>query len=203
MNIYLLIRMRIRDQKKHNTIVKSAIRLINRLGFSGISIAKIARAAKVSPATIYIYFKNKEDFFTKIYIDIIEKMHDAALQGVDESKTIEQQFKMIWINFFTYSNTNQDFVNYREHFEQTLMMKKIRAEDFKLNKYITKLFQKGIEEKIIKNLPLPFLVAFSLIPIITLLKFNFEGTIDMDDDLINQASEIAWNILKSNKEISD
>ena len=65
--------MRTRDQAKYDAIVKSSIQLINTIGFDGISISKIAKKAKVSPATIYIYFENKEDLFTKLYIDIREK----------------------------------------------------------------------------------------------------------------------------------
>jgi AcrR family transcriptional regulator len=53
--------MRTRDQKKYNAVVKSSIKLTNELGFSGISVSKIAKRANVSPATIYIYFENKED----------------------------------------------------------------------------------------------------------------------------------------------
>jgi len=56
--------------------------LTNELGFDGISISKIARKAKVSPATIYIYFENKEDLLTKIYRDIRSKMSQGALEGL-------------------------------------------------------------------------------------------------------------------------
>ena len=122
MTVYLLIKMRLRDIKKYNAIVKTSIRLVNKLGFSGISIAKIAKEAEVSPATIYIYFENKEDLFTKLYIDIKKEMDQAALQGLDDSKSIEEQFKLIWHNYLTYALANIDFIIYREHFEQTSMV---------------------------------------------------------------------------------
>ena len=197
MSVYLFIKMRIRDKKKQDAIVKTSIRLVNDLGFSGISISKIAEEAGVSPATIYIYFKNKEDLFTKIYIDIRKGMSQAALQGVDDSKSIEDQFKSIWYGFFKYSLEHSDYLIYREHFEQTSMMNNINPEEFELFKQVTNLFNNGIKEKSIKNYPIPFLTAFAFIPIITLLKFNSEGTITMDDDLIHQASEIAWNTVKA------
>ncbi|QEE15767.1 TetR/AcrR family transcriptional regulator [Promethearchaeum syntrophicum] len=188
--------MRIRDQKKYNAIVQTSIQLINELGFSGISIAKIAHEAKTSPATIYIYFENKEDLLTKIYLNIRKKISQAALQGLDDAKSIKEQFKLIWHNFFTYALAHNDFLIYREYFERTSMMKKIRQENFELFKYITNLLQRGIKEKSIKELPLPFLTAFAFMPIISLLKVNFEAGIKMDDNLINQASEIAWKSIK-------
>ena len=67
MNVYLYLTMRTRDQKKYDAIVRSSIELTNKFGLSGISISKIAKKANVSPATIYIYFENKEDLLTVIY----------------------------------------------------------------------------------------------------------------------------------------
>jgi len=197
MSVYLFNNMRPRDKKKQDAIIKTSIQLVNDLGLSGISISKIAEDAEVSPATIYIYYKNKEDLFTKIYIDIRNRMSQASLQGLDDIKSIKAQFKSIWYNFFTYSLQHIDYLIYREHFEQSSMMDNINQEEFKLFKQVTSLFKKGIKEKIIQNYPLPFLTAFAFIPIITLLKFNSEGLISMDDDLIHQASEIAWNTIKN------
>ena len=74
--------MRTRDQAKYDSIVEATITLTNKLGIDGISISKIAKKAKVSPATIYIYFENKEDLFTKLYVDIRKKMSQGALEGL-------------------------------------------------------------------------------------------------------------------------
>jgi len=199
MSVYLSIKMRTRDKKKYNAIVKASIRLINKLDFSGISMAKIAKEAKVSPATIYIYFENKEDLFTKIYIDIRKKMGQAAMNGLEHNKSIEEQFKSIWHNYLTYALAHINFIIYRENFEQTSMMKKIQQNDFELFNYITDIIQRGIKEQCIKNLPLTLLTSFAFMPIITLLKFHFEGRINIDDKFINQASNLAWNVVKSDK----
>ena len=120
MNERLFIIMRVRDEKKQNAIIKTSIRLVNDLGFSGISISKIAEEAGVSPATIYIYYKNKEDLFTKIYISVRNGMSQASLKGIDDSKPIKDQFKLIWYNFFNYCIKHVDHLTYREHFEQIL-----------------------------------------------------------------------------------
>ena len=191
--------MRIRDEKKYNSIVKSSIRLVNQLGFSGISISKIAKAAKVSPATIYIYFENKQDLFTKIYVDIRNQMSQAGLQDVEKQKTIEEKFKSIWLNFFSFAKTHKGYIIYREQFEQTSMIKDIDVQSFELFKYITELLQQGIKEDIIRDLPLPFLTSFAFIPLITLLRYDFDGSIIIDDKLLIEASSIAWKtIIKDN-----
>ena len=189
--------MRTRDEAKHDAIVKAAIRLTNELGFDGISISKIAKKAKVSPATIYIYFENKEDLFTKIYIDIRKKMSQGALQELGEGMNTEEVFKSIWYNAFKFNLQHQEYLTYREQFEQTTMMRNIKADEFKLFQTVDELLKRGIKERTIKDHPLPLLTAFAYVPIITLMKYHHAKVIEMDEDNIKQACEIAWNAIQS------
>ena len=175
--------------------MRASIQLINTLGFDGISISKIAKKAEVSPATIYIYFENKNDLFSKLYIDIRKKMSQGALQGLQDDMTIEQTFKSIWHNSFTYNLNHPEFLVFREQFEQTSMMKSINENEFESYRFVTNLLQRGIGENTIKNYPLPILTAFAFIPIVTLLKFHLGDTIKMNEDHVKQAIEIAWNAI--------
>ncbi|MFW9794455.1 MAG: TetR/AcrR family transcriptional regulator [Candidatus Thorarchaeota archaeon] len=189
--------MRTRDQAKYESIIEASIKLINELGFDGISISKIAKKAKVSPATIYIYFENKEDLLTKLYIDIRKKMSQGGLEGVEEGMTLEEIFKSIWHHAFSFNLRHPEYLAYREQFEQTSMMRNIRVEDFELFQTIDHLLKRGIKEKTIKALPLPILTAFSYAPIITLLNYHHAGIVKMDESQIEQACEIAWNAIHS------
>jgi AcrR family transcriptional regulator len=189
--------MRTRDQKKYDAIVDASIKLTNKLGFDGISIAKIAKKAKVSPATIYIYFKNKEDLFTQLYVDIRKKMSQGALQGLEEGMATEEAFKSIWYHSFTYNLLHREYIKYRERFEQTTMMRGIKHEEFTLFQTVDELLKRGIKEKTIKEYPLPILTAFAYVPIVTLLNFHHAGIIEMNEDNIKQACEIAWNAIHS------
>ena len=190
--------MRPKDQTKYNAIINSSLELVKELGFVGISISKIAKQANISPATIYIHFKNREDLFTKLYTKIRTSMSDGALDGVNEEMDIEQVFKSIWINSFSYNLNNPDYLIYREKFEQTPMMENIKGEDFKLYNYVNGLFQRGIKEQTIKDLSIPLLTSFAFFPIITLLNFHFGGLINMDANHITEACELAWNAIKIN-----
>ena len=196
MNVYSLLIMRPRDPAKYDAITSASIQLINTLGFDGISISKIAKKANVSPATLYIYFKNKEDLFTKLYIDIRKETSQSALQGLQDEMTTEQIFKSIWHNSFTYNLNHPEYLVFREKFEQTAMMENIKENEFEVYQYVSNLFQRGIDENTIKNYPLPILTAFAFIPVITLIKFHLSDIIKMDEEQIKQAYEIAWNAIR-------
>ena len=192
MNVYLSIIMRTRDQKKYNAVVKSSIELTNQLGFSGISVSKIAKKANVSPATIYIYFKNKEDLLTAIYCDIRKKAEESVLTNINTNMSIKEQFNAIWINSFSFYLDNPEYTQYREQFEQTKMMKEVNTDKFELNKFTVELLTKGIKDKIIHELPIPILISFAFIPIITLLRFHFNNILRLSEEQIINAREIAW-----------
>ncbi|WP_455463319.1 TetR/AcrR family transcriptional regulator [Candidatus Hodarchaeum mangrovi] len=188
--------MRPKDQTKYNAIIEASLNLVKELGFTDISISKIAKQANISPATIYIHFRNREDLFTKLYIKIRTDLSTEILQGINDKMDIKQVFKSIWNNSFTYYLNHPDSIIYREKFEQTPMMENIDPKDFKLYNYVNNLFQRGIKEQIIKDLPIPLLTSFAFIPIITLLNFHFRGAINMDKTNIVEACEIAWNTIK-------
>ncbi len=184
--------MRTRDQEKYNAIVKSSIELTNKLGFSGISISKIAKKANVSPATIYIYFKNKEDLLTTIYCDIRKKASEAVLTSIDSYMSIKEQFDTIWINSFSFYMNHPEYVQYREQFEQTKMMVELKTDEFELSNYTRDFLSIGIRNNVFQNLPIPILTSFAFMPIITLLRLHFSNIIRMDEEEIITASEIAW-----------
>lgn len=189
--------VRTRDQAKYDSIVEASIQLTNKLGFDGISISKIAKKAGVSPGTIYIYFDNKEDLFTKIYIDIRSKMSDGALEGLREGMTVKDAFKSIWQHSFSFNLSHPEYLAYREQFEQTGMLGSVRVEEFELYQAVDSLLKRGIKENLIKDIPLPILTSFAYYPVITLLRFHQMGIVDMSESRIKQACDIAWDAIQT------
>lgn len=58
--------MGLREQKKEQTrarLIETAWRLASDRGFEQVTVAEIARAAEVSEATLFNYFRTKEDLF--------------------------------------------------------------------------------------------------------------------------------------------
>ena len=69
MIIYYRI-MRYKDEQKQDAIIQATIQLVNEIGFAASSVSKIAKQANVSPATLYIYYTNKEDLLVSTYVSI-------------------------------------------------------------------------------------------------------------------------------------
>ena len=50
---------------KKNAVLGATLTLVNEGGFKSASMSKIAKMAYVSPATIYLYFENKQDLINQ------------------------------------------------------------------------------------------------------------------------------------------
>lgn len=62
-----------RTEKKKEQIRNSAFELFSIYGVEKVSIAEIAKKAKVSPVTIYNYFGSKEDLLKEVLSDFMNK----------------------------------------------------------------------------------------------------------------------------------
>lgn len=78
--------MRPLDNAKKLAIVNAVYDLTSTEGLVGISMGKVAKAASVSPATIYIYYKDKVDLLSRMY----EQVKDLLDEGLEEAMGREQ-----------------------------------------------------------------------------------------------------------------
>ncbi|MBC7384249.1 MAG: TetR/AcrR family transcriptional regulator [Bacteroidia bacterium] len=90
--------MRIRDENKEAAIREKAMEMIVKEGFSGMSMQNLAKAANVSPATIYIYFKNREDLLNRLYNEVQQTFTDVALNGFDPELSFTEGLWIQWKN---------------------------------------------------------------------------------------------------------
>src|ERR1700712_4714795 len=106
--------MRVRDENKIDTIQEKAVEIIVASGFDGLSMQKLAKAADVSPATIYIYFKDREDLIVQLWTGEMEKMATATLEGFDPTMSFADGLRLQWMNRAKYSMENQLSTHFME-----------------------------------------------------------------------------------------
>jgi TetR/AcrR family transcriptional repressor of multidrug resistance operon len=90
--------MRRRDPKKEMTIRRKVLELIVRSGLDGFSMQRLAKAARVSPATLYIYFVDRDDLVFQVYREQMELMTKEALRDFDPDGPFEAGLRVQWKN---------------------------------------------------------------------------------------------------------
>jgi AcrR family transcriptional regulator len=190
--------MRKRDEHKKEAIIKAAIGLINKIGFAETSISKIAKQAGVSPATIYIYFKNKEDLLNKLYLHVKSKMAENFQFKRDSKISWEENFKKSYLNIANYLLKNSDSLLFMEQCSTNPnLTQATREEGMQMFFESFTFINDGITEKAIKPLELPVIVSAVSGPLFMAINESAKTGNQLDRKFIDQLSWCAWDSIKS------
>src|ERR1043165_1218212 len=116
--------MRERDPKKEKAIRQKALQLIVEKGFDGFSMQKLAKAAKISPATIYIYYENREDLLNRLYTYAQETFARVALKDFHPSMSLEEGLWLQWKNRLTFIEEYPQYYMFYEQFRNSPLINK-------------------------------------------------------------------------------
>ncbi|MEJ0031481.1 MAG: helix-turn-helix domain-containing protein [Bacteroidota bacterium] len=90
--------MRIQDEQKKALVKEKALELLVKQGFEGFSMQKLAKEASISPATLYIYYADKEDLIKTLGIELSNRFADSTLEGFHSKMSLREGLKKQWEN---------------------------------------------------------------------------------------------------------
>ncbi|WP_319402926.1 TetR/AcrR family transcriptional regulator [uncultured Anaeromusa sp.] len=190
--------MRVRDENKSEAIFQATIQLLNESGFSNISMSKIAKLANVSPATIYVYFDNKEDMLSKLYLHVKQKMSLKMFTGLDPAMPIKDSFELIQRNYIVFILENKDEFLFLEQFSNTPLVKNLNLTDLmELFQPFFDLVARGQEEKALKNCDVMLLATYLHTPLSELAKRYFKGEFEFTEQNKQDILQICWDAIKA------
>lgn len=189
--------MRIKDQLKQNAIIDATVKLVNEIGFVSSSVSKIAKKANVSPATIYIYYKNKEDLLVSTYVEIKKKMSEALLKNFNDSFPFRDILENFWKNGFEFISQNRELYQYSEQFASSPYSDLVDHKELEKHfEPFIKVLQKGIEQKVIKDVPFDILAVYIFYPIMVLSNPKMCRTIELNESVVRTSFNLAWDAIK-------
>ncbi len=78
---------KIREKEQRRRQIMQAAKLVfSAKGFNRATMEEIAGEAELSPGTLYLYFKNKEELHTSLSIDILKYLTSQIKEYVDEKE---------------------------------------------------------------------------------------------------------------------
>ena len=185
--------MRPKDEDKVGRIYQAAMKVINREGFQGSSMTKIATEAELSPATIYLYFENKEDMIDKLFIHLNSKMGNSYFNQESDLSPSKGTFRTLWLNHYKYIIENQEEYAFLENFSNCPLIHHIGKE----NKHdycasMDKLFEQSKSVKLIQSMHNDIIYSLLFAPISSMVKKSSSmGTTLTTNELI-QIFDASW-----------
>ncbi|MGR7814238.1 TetR/AcrR family transcriptional regulator [Lacinutrix undariae] len=183
--------------EKRNALIKATIELVNNNGFHATPMSKIAKMANVSPATIYLYFENKQDLVNKTYVEVKEKYTQYAFETYKENMPIETGFELIWKRIADFKLKECENAMFLAQCDNTPMIdEESRQEGIKHLQPLLDLWTRGKAEGIIKPLSEYILYAYAINPLSFLMMTQKRGAFTLNKTHIEEAYQSAWNSIK-------
>ncbi|WP_291967836.1 TetR/AcrR family transcriptional regulator [Maribacter sp.] len=182
---------------KRNALINATIELVNNDGFHATPMSKIAKMACVSPATIYLYFENKQDLVNKTYLEVKSSYTAYAFATYDETMSVKEGFEVIWKRIAEFKLKEDAYAMFLAQCDNTPMIdEESRQEGIRHLQPLLDVWKRGIKEGVIKPMSDYMLYAYAINPLSFLTIAQNRGALVLDHKQLELAFEAAWSSIK-------
>ena len=188
---------------KYELILLSSRKLIEEIGFSALTMDKVAQKAGIAKGTVYLYFKDKNELLEKVLEQGFERMFERIKSKVNTQKghveklrvLIAENINHIYENRYFFKTVFLDEVN-------VVFLKKKSQESFNLRRkrytdFIGEIIKSGIESGEFRHDLNSTKVGYMLVSLIkTNAIYNFlNNKPEFTEEMIKSDSEEIFNLL--------
>jgi TetR/AcrR family fatty acid metabolism transcriptional regulator len=121
-----------KDENKHQKILQAAIKVFSEKGFYNSRVSEIAKEASVADATIYLYFKNKDDILISLFEEEFGKVVRNMRTELSREKDPLQKIKRFAI-------THLSIVSHHPHLAEVMGVEVRQSTKF-MKEYVNQPF---------------------------------------------------------------
>lgn len=169
--------MRARDADKEKLVIEKAIEQIVTDGLQNFSMNKLARACNISVATLYIYYKDKDDLIIQLGSTIGSQFFSTAIKDFTSDMSFKKGLWKQWQNRANFAIAFPNEVKCFEAMKHTpyaeAIMKAGLLSQFK--ELLNAFSDNAIRNKELVELPLDVFWSVAYGPLYTMLNFHREG----------------------------
>lgn len=196
--------MRLKDHQKEQAIRQKAIEMIVSDGFDGLSMQKLAKAAGVSPATIYLYFENREDLISQLFRDLEDSFTEMTLKDFDPEMGFEEGLWLQWTNRLDYI---LEYPHYFHFMEQNRNSPRVKHREVNITRFreaMQQFCKNAVQRGELRPMAPELFWAIAYGPFYTLIKFHLnqksmgDRPFVLEEPMLKEAFQIVIRALKIN-----
>ena len=168
--------MRKRDTDKEDLVKQTAIKLIVKNGLEGFSMNKLAKACNISVATLYIYYKDRDDLILNIAMESGKLMSDTIIKDFDPELSLEEGLRQQWKNRYKFMTDHPGLNLFFDQLRSSSYQEEFLSgflKEFKL--VMGKFMQNVMERGEIEEMTFETYWAIAFAPLYALARFDNEG----------------------------
>ncbi|MBO9563610.1 MAG: TetR/AcrR family transcriptional regulator [Niastella sp.] len=180
MNVHsfiFVLSMRTRDTDKEGLVRRKAIEMIVKEGLDGFSMQKLAKAANISPATLYIYYKDREDLLISVSLTVVDEMLAISLQDFHPELSFAEGMRLQWRNRLEYFRRYPVEMQFMEQVRYSPMYEKVHETvSHKFGDVLGPFVHRAIANGELKPVPFEVYWSVAFAPLYQLIKFHSQGS---------------------------
>lgn len=193
--------MRTRDTEKEELVRQKAVEMIVKEGLDGFSMQKLAKAARISPATLYIYYKDRDDLLNKVCFHVVDELLAVSLRDFHPDLNFADGMAIQWRNRMEY---------FLQHPMETAFIEQVRYAPFyagvqasitsKFGSVLGPFVHRAIDRGELQRLPFEVYWSVAFAPLYQLMKFHsqppFGSGFKLTDPVVQQTLSLVLKALK-------
>jgi AcrR family transcriptional regulator len=186
--------VRTRDTQKLELVKQKAIELCVEEGLEGFSVNKLARACKISVATLYIYYKDKDDLIMQIAAEEGQKMTDILMKGFDPELPFAEGLRIQWKNRLKYMTENPKMGMFFDQLRSSSYQNNVERVIFQRFKTAVSAFMNNAMERgEIDRMPVEVYWSIAVGPLYTLIRFQQHGH-NLSGKPFKMTNKMVWQL---------
>jgi len=182
---------------KRDAVVKSAYELFAKEGFHNTTTAKISKNAGVATGTLFTFFKTKEELIDTIYLEAKEEILRKIQIAIDLEKSVYQNLKIVFRTWGKWALKEPIKFKFVIQYSNSAYITETTKEQVASNcSNFNSIYQRGIDEGLIKDLPIDFLSSIFGSCGVATINYLIENPDLKKDRFISEAFEIFWKGIK-------
>ena len=193
-----LCAVKFKDEAKADLIFAATCRLVGRVGIAGLTMATIAREAKLATGTLYTYFQNKEDLLRALYRYVKHRVTKTLFLDFNEQEPLRLALQKIWRNYlFARLDSFDESVFLEQYYTSPYMQADEMQMSLDMMAPLFRLFDRGKQGLLIKDLDNTLLAIYLMGPLRELAALiRLQGG-TAQPELLETAFSLCWDGIKA------
>lgn len=184
-------------KSKRATILEATLKVFAEDGFDSIPTSRIAKQANVGIGTLYRQFGSKDALIEALHQEIDQKLDPLADSAIDEQAPVKENLVETLKRIFLYLVENpQEFRFLERYCNSTDRLTPKRSSGDGCLKSLYRLMQQGIDQKLVKDLPLDILFALCFGPVIMLARAQLSGLFNATEEMLETSLSACWDAIR-------
>ncbi len=193
----IFVGMKPRDPQKIERIHQATLVLVSEIGLAGLTMSKIAKAAKLGMGTIYTYFNSKEEVLNALYQSLKIKHAEKVYANFDKNQSFLPNYRAIFKSFFqnAYHKEAEYFFLEQCRAAPFLTLDSIVLEEAAFAP-MNSLLDEGKAQKIVKNMDNGLLIGYMMGGVQGLITQLRRNNTPLTNAIIEDALTLSLNSIK-------